>query len=176
MLVAITLLSILAICFSVRVVFIFLQSSCKGVGRDSRSNWSSDKLGTRVEAWQQELNPPLSKDIRCQDIPANVVEFGADFVQQFVLFGGFSKLAKAFEVGFKDGAVIDGSKCNFSFDAGTPLINTTFHLGKHEQCYRKVIIIRMVAPQWERVQEQHPGAVWSIRDRLLLRPVYWRTT
>jgi hypothetical protein len=39
------------------------------------------------------------------NVPANVIELGAAFVQQLVLFGGLSKVVEAFEMGIKSTAV-----------------------------------------------------------------------
>jgi hypothetical protein len=66
----------------------------------------------------------------CHNIPANIIELGADFVQQLILLGGLSKLVEAFEMGIKDGTIVHSSERDFSLDTSAPLVNATFHLQK----------------------------------------------
>ena len=77
----------------------------------------------------------MSTKTRREDIPANIIELEADFVQQFMFLGGVSKLTKAFEVGIKYGAIVHGGEPDFSLDPSAPFVYAVFHLQKHEQKY-----------------------------------------
>ena len=65
--------------------------------------------------------------------PANIIKLGADLVKKFMLLGSLSKIAKAFEVGIKDRAVINSGEWNVELDTGAPLVNATFHLRRYER-------------------------------------------
>jgi hypothetical protein len=77
----------------------------------------------------------LSTKTPREDLPANIIELEADFVQQFMFLGGFSKLMKAFEVGIKHGVIVHGGERDISLDPSAPFVYAAFNLRKHEQKY-----------------------------------------
>jgi hypothetical protein len=64
--------------------------------------------------------------------PANIIKLGADLIEKFMLLGSLSKIAKAFDVGIKDRAVIDSGEWNVELDTSAPLVDATFHLQRYE--------------------------------------------
>ena len=72
------LLAILSVCLGVRILLVLLQSGCKGIHRDSCSNNRGNWLSTRMEA-KSKVRQLINKET--YDIPADIVEFGADLIQ-----------------------------------------------------------------------------------------------
>jgi hypothetical protein len=78
------------------------------------------------------VKPTIEQINEHHNVPANIIELGADFVQQLILFGGLSKVAEAFEMGIKDGTIVHSSEHDFGLDTSAPLVNATFHLQKSQ--------------------------------------------